>query len=98
MYGEKSQDNVRPICVGDIIDVKIDFDLNRIYYFNNEELQGFFSPFKKVLKDGCIYPCVDMSIGSELVFMSEEEAKLDIRRSWSRLLRECPSKVYFIAL
>ena len=40
MSGENSLDDVQPFAVNDILDIKVDFDKNRIYYFHNNKLQG----------------------------------------------------------
>ena len=49
MYGETSIDDAAPFNEGDIIDVKVDFEANRIYYFLNNVLQGYVAP-TQVLK------------------------------------------------
>ena len=87
MNGEEHKDAKR-ICVGDIIDVAIDFDSNRkketegsivwmmstygcisslgIFYWLNEELQGYIHGRNQRLKEGELYPCVNMSTSTEV--------------------------------
>lgn len=91
MYGEKGKDDVKPISPGDIIDIKIDFDLNRIYYFHNEYLQGFIAPQKHVLKEGTIYPSVDMAVNTTIVLLNNNPV-MDLNRKWKALLSQLPSK------
>ncbi len=93
MFGEASKDDVKAVSVGDVIDVKIDFTANRIYYYNNEELQGFLTPQKKLV-EGTIYPSANLAQGTKLVFRNEEDydSLLDPNRKWKRLLAEFPSK------
>eukprot|EP01116_Phalansterium_solitarium_P014642 TRINITY_DN323_c1_g1_i12.p5 TRINITY_DN323_c1_g1~~TRINITY_DN323_c1_g1_i12.p5 ORF type:complete len:112 (+),score=47.36 TRINITY_DN323_c1_g1_i12:283-618(+) len=51
MHGEQPVE-VQEIRVGDILDVKMDFAAQRLYFYNNEQLQGCIAPSKQVFKDG----------------------------------------------
>jgi len=91
MAGEKSKDGVMPISVGDVIDIVVDFDAQRIYFYNNERLQGYL-PSSKVLREGTLYPCANLSVGSE-VLLRQETPKLEKNKKWKALLAELPSKI-----
>lgn len=68
MYGEAPSGEVAAINEGDIIDVKVDFDTNLIYYFNNNVEQGVIACTKNKLIEGELYPCVNLSLGTEVRF------------------------------
>jgi len=70
MNGEKEvMEGVQPICVGDYIGIKIDFDSNLVTYYNNDMVQGTLNPAKK-LEENTLFPCVDMSAGTEVCFVN----------------------------
>ena len=76
MNGEKEiTDGVQPICVGDFIAIKIDYDNNHVIYYNNDVVQGVLMPSKK-LYGLTLYPCVDMSAGTEISFVNEPRCPL----------------------
>lgn len=81
-------DGVVPICVGDCIGihsfyclilhsqgVKIDFDNSRIAYYNNDMLVGVIAA-PAPLEEGTIFPCVDLSAGSEVLLHNDPEQLL----------------------
>ncbi len=66
MHGEVSKDEIQPLVVGDLLDVRVDFSTNRVYFFHNEKLQGYLAPTQNSLKEGKLYPCIDMAVGTEI--------------------------------
>ncbi len=70
------------IRVGDMIDVKIDFDINIIFYFNNDVLQGVVACTKNKLPEGQIWPCVNLSHGSEVTLRNFDLPTLDTTYQW----------------
>jgi hypothetical protein len=85
MHGEMSIDDAKPFSPGDIIDVKIDFDTNRVYYFHNEKLQGYIAPTQNILVENKIFPCVDMSAGTAITLRNDDRPELDINQTIQRL-------------
>jgi hypothetical protein len=61
-------DDAQPICVGDIIVVQIDFDNNQIFYYNNDLLQGYITCKNNILEETKLFPCVNLSKETELIF------------------------------
>lgn len=85
MGGEASIDDAESFQINDIIDIKVDFDKNRIYYFHNTRLQGYLTPSAFVFKEGKVFPCVSMAIDSELSFVNTPIPELDINQKIERL-------------
>ncbi len=71
MYGENTTE-VKEFVVGDVIDVLIDFDSNRIYYFNNELLQGWVACNRSLLLEGKLFTCVNLSYGTQVMLYNME--------------------------
>jgi len=62
----------------------VDFDRNRVYYFQNEKLQGYLSPSKSPLIHGTVYPCVALSVGSKVKLINNEHPTLETDEYWKR--------------
>jgi hypothetical protein len=83
------KDDVKPIAVGDIIDVKVDFDTKRVMYFNNGEYQGYCTPANAVLANpasmdlipGTLYPCVDMAVNTRLQLINTRHRNNGVHNS-----------------
>jgi hypothetical protein len=78
MYAEEQKDVFQVISVGDIIDVKVDFDANRIYYWKNDQLVGYVTASKRKLREGELFPGAAFSVGTRLSFVNDETPKLDL--------------------
>lgn len=78
MYGENSHDNATPLNTGDFVDVKIDFESNRIFYFRNLQLEGFIAPSQSSFKEGKLYPCVSLGFESSVRFANESNSFGDL--------------------
>jgi len=70
MYGERAIENVAPLSENDIVDVKIDFQTNRVYFFNNNKLQGYIGSTQTGLIEGKIVPCISMSVGCRVSLLN----------------------------
>eukprot|EP01118_Nematostelium_gracile_P002828 TRINITY_DN13172_c0_g1_i1.p1 TRINITY_DN13172_c0_g1~~TRINITY_DN13172_c0_g1_i1.p1 ORF type:complete len:114 (-),score=19.04 TRINITY_DN13172_c0_g1_i1:113-454(-) len=68
MFGELSVFDVSPINAGDLIGVKVDYDANTISYFNNDIYQGTIFATKNTMKEGRVFCCCNLSIGTEVSF------------------------------
>ncbi len=68
---------VAPVTAGSFIDVKVDFDAQRVYYWFNDILQGYFRCTKFVLEEGKLYPCANLSIGTEVTLRNDDDPVLD---------------------
>jgi len=86
MPGERHRDNVNPFMVSDVIDVRIDFDSNRIYFFHNYALQGYLAPTQHSLKENKLFPAVDLSTGTEVQICNDDNPELNMIRSIQRFL------------
>jgi len=71
LRGGKSKEHVKPIIAGDILDVVVQFDKNKICYFNNGEFQGKLTS-RKPLLPGVLYPCANLAIGSEVTLRNND--------------------------
>jgi hypothetical protein len=69
---------VEPLHPGSIVDVKLDFDQHRIYYWHDDRLQGYITCTKHKLSESALYPAINMSIGTEVEFRNNDKAKLDM--------------------
>jgi len=85
MHGEMSIDDAKSYSPGDLIDIKVDFDTNRIYFFHNEKLQGYIAPTQNILLEGKIFPCVDMSAGTSITLRNDDRPELDINQTIQKL-------------
>ena len=50
----------------DVIDIKIDFDNNKIYFMNSDRYVGIMKPTKLQLQEGVYYWGVNLSVGTEI--------------------------------
>jgi len=50
-----------PIMANDIIDVLVDFNTNKVYFWNNSRFVGVISHSSVVFQENKIYPCVNLS-------------------------------------
>ncbi len=66
---------------GDLISFRVDFDENRVYYFNNDVLQGCIICTKTILQEGKIFPCCDLSAQSEVVIRNVDHASMSVKRA-----------------
>lgn len=89
MFGETPHDVVEPFRIGDFIDVMIDFNKNRVYFFNNMRLQWFFSPSIN-LKEGTLYPCIAMATGAK-VEIRDDKPKLNLCKNWDSVVSKNPT-------
>jgi hypothetical protein len=78
MYGEGPK-TVAPLAVGSIIDIQADFTKQRIYYWLNDQLQGYFQCTKFHMEEGKLYPCANLSVGTEIALRNEDFPLLDTR-------------------
>lgn len=70
-YGEKTK-IVSPLQDGDVIGIRVDFDAQLVYYYRNQLLEGTVTCVKRRMEEGKVYPCVDLSIGSEVKIINVE--------------------------
>lgn len=83
-YGEKTKP-VSPLANGDIVGVRVDFDNQCIYYYLNGIFEGKVECTKRKMKEGHVYPCIDLSIGSQVMIMNVNSfPHLDIRTDNSK--------------
>lgn len=77
-------DNLSP---GDTIDIRVDFERNRIYFFRNNVIEWFMCPSRvlqqvgniDVVNDkGTLYPCIAMAVGGKVVLKNDEKPNLCI--------------------
>jgi len=85
MYGETSKDDVKPLQPNDIVDIKLDFEANRIYFFCNDILQGYIAPTQNTLREGRLFPAVNLSVGAELTLRNVDNPELDITQKIQQL-------------
>jgi hypothetical protein len=88
--------HVLEIREGDMIDVKADFDSNMLYYYNNDVLQGVIACTKNKLLEEQLYPCVNLSHGTELCLRNFDQPALDTTYRWK--WATAPRYHFFIVL
>jgi hypothetical protein len=66
----ESHKEVAPININDVIGVKIDFDQQKILYWLNDQFQGSITSKKRKLKEGKLFPCANISVGTEVSFVN----------------------------
>lgn len=65
MHGEPTIKGVTEIFNGDVIDIKVDFDQNRIFFMNNEKLVGHVKP-KSNLEEDQYFWGVNLSVDTSV--------------------------------
>lgn len=79
MFGETTVTDVSPIKPGDLISVFVDFDNNKIAFFNNHHFEGSMSVTKTILQEGCIFPCVNLSAHSEVTIRNVDHLPMSVK-------------------
>lgn len=75
MYGLSHQP-APPVEVGDIIDVLVDFDLQKIYYWNNSKYLGELESTKTPLVEREIFPAANLSQDTQVTFRNYDRVFL----------------------
>jgi len=77
MMGEQLK-KVSLIVPGDLIDVYVDFDDQKVHFWKNEKYQGYLDSVKMKMQEGKLYPTTNLSPNSKVFFCQKgEEMTLD---------------------
>jgi len=71
MYGEE-RIRVAPLVAGDRVGIMVDFSGQCIYFFRNFYLEACMKCSHLKLEDGKVYPCINLSDGTDVVIENVE--------------------------
>jgi len=92
MNGVEPKDAAR-IHAGDTIDVAVDFDHHAIFYWLNDVLQGYITSSQHKFEEGTLFPCVNLSLKTEVVFRNADMPSLKLELDPSREKKQLREKI-----
>jgi len=88
MRGEVSIDNAEPLQAGDIVDILLDFNLNRLYFFRNQKLQGYIAPTQSILLEDKIFPACCISAGTTITLRNYDPVELELSQKIKKMMTD----------